>query len=500
MKEKAIMRTKYLGTFLLAATALAAAQTSSVQLPSVEQVIQRNTDPYAGSVQQGKATAEVLQISIQDAIQRGLKYNLGTYLSGRNTDLARAERRRALSDILPNVNGSLSQEEEKINLAALGFNASAFGGALPIPSSVGPFGVSDVRARATWSAIDLHSIDNVRAQSKNVGAAKLSFSDARETVVLAVGANYLLTVAAESQLTAANAELKTAQALLQLATDQENAGLAANIDTLRAQVEVQSRSEAEIQAENALEKQRVALARAIGLPVGQKFVLVNRVPYHQIPEIELNHAVEQALQTRPDYLAAVEQLKAAELSRSSAKSEYLPSLVFSGDYGVIGLHPSTLSPSWTATGTLHIPIFQGGKVQADVAAADAQLAQTRAKVADLKGRVEQDVVNASLDLRTAARQVEAARLGLEYANRALEQAQDRFAAGLTNNIEVVQAQDALASANDQYISAVYAHNIAKVLLARAIGNAEQAVTTYLNEPGNTNQPVTPTALTAPKQP
>jgi outer membrane protein TolC len=497
--EDKVMRTKYLGTFLFVAAALASAQTSNVQLPTAEQVIQRNTDPYAGSLPQGKPTGEVLRISIQDAIQRGLKYNLGTYLSGKNTDLARAERRRTLSDILPNVSGSLSEEEQKINLAALGFNASAFGGALPIPSSVGPFGVSDARARVTWSAVDLHSIDSVRSQSKNVSAAKLSFTDARETVVLAAGANYLLTVAAESRLTAANAQLKTAQALLQLAIDQENAGLAANIDTLRAQVEVQSRSENQIQSENALEKQRVALARTIGLPVGQKFVLVNRVPYHEIPEIDLDRAVELALRTRPDYLAAVEQLKASELSLGSAKKEYLPSLLFAGDYGVVGLHPSTVSPSWTATGTLRIPIFQGGKVQADVAAADAQLAQTRARVADLKGRVEQDVVNAILDLRAAARQVEAARIGLDYANRALEQAQDRFAAGITNNIEVIQAQDALASANDQYISALYAHNIAKVLLARAIGNAEQAVTTYLNEPDSTNTPTAPMAPTAPQQ-
>lgn len=495
------MRITALG-ILVAAAALASAQTSSVQLPTVEQIIQRNTDPYAGSLPQGKPTNEVLQLTIQDAIQRGLKYNLGIYLNRKDTEIARAARLRAASDVLPNVNGSLSQEEEKINLAALGFNPSLLGGAFAIPSSVGPFGVSDARARVTWSVVDLHSIDNLRAQFKNVNAANLSYRDARETVVLAVGANYLLTVAAESRLAAENAQLKTAQALLQLATDQENAGLAANIDTLRARVEVQSREQDQIQAENALEKQRVALARVIGLPTAQKFTLENRVPYHQIPEVDLSRSVDQALATRPDYLGAVEELKAAELTRSSAWKEYLPSLQFAGDYGVIGLHPSTVSPSWTATGTLRIPIFQGGKVRADVEQADAQLAQSRARVADLKGRIEQDVLDATLDLRAAARQVEASHTGLEYANQALTQAQDRFSAGLTNNIEVIQAQDAVATANDQYISSVYAHNIAKVLLARAIGNAEQAVTTYLNEPGNTTPqaPATPPANAAPQQP
>ncbi len=490
------MHTKVLG-IILAAAAVAPAQTGSGQLPTVEQIIQRNTDPYAGSLPQGKPTNEVMQITIQEAIERGLKYNLGIYLNRKDTDIARAARLRAVSDVLPNINGALSQEEEKVNLAAFGFNSSLLGGAFAIPSSVGPFGVSDARARVTWSMVDLHSIDNVRAQTKNLAAANLSYRDARETVVLAVGANYLLTVAAESRLEAANAQLKTAQALLQLATDEENAGLAANIDTLRARVEVQNRSQDQIQAENALEKQRVALARAIGLPTGQKFTLLNRVPYHELPEIELSRAVDQALQTRPDYLGAVAQLKAAELSRSSAWKEYLPSLQFAGDYGVIGLHPDSVSPSWTATGTLKIPIFQGGKIRADVEQADAQLAQSRARVADLKERIEQDVLDATLDLRAAARQVEASRTGLEYANQALTQAQDRFAAGLTNNIEVVQAQDAVATANDQFISSVYEHNLAKVLLARAIGNAEQAVTTYLNAPGATTPPQ---ANTTPQQP
>ena len=474
---------------ILAAVLPATAQTANVTpLPTVEQVIQRNTDPYAGSVPQGKATDAVIPISIQDAIERGLKYNLGLYLNRKDTDVARASRLRALGDILPNITGSVSEEEEKINLAALGFNAAAFGGAFAIPSTVGPFSVSDARARMTWSMVDLHSIDSVRAQSQNVKAANLNYQDARETVVLAVGANYLLTVAAETRVETARTQLQTAQALLQLANDQETAGLAAQIDTLRAHVEVQNRQQQLIQAQNALEKQQVALARVIGLPTAQKFTLADRVPYHPMPAIDLSHAYELALQTRSDYLAAVSQLKAAELTRSSAWKEHLPSLQFAGDYGVTGLHPDTVSPSWTATGTIKIPIFQGGKIQADTEQANAQLAQSRARVQDLRARIEQDVFNATLDLKSAAQQVEVAKEAFDYANQALTQAQDRFSAGLTNNIEVVQAQDSVATASDQYISSVYEHNIAKILLARAIGNAEQAVRNYLAETGSPSAP------------
>ncbi|MGA3316159.1 MAG: TolC family protein [Candidatus Korobacteraceae bacterium] len=454
-------------------------------LPSAEQVLNRNQDPFAGSIPQAKATAETIELTIEDALQRGLKYNLGLYLADRVTQQSRASRLRALSDMLPVVNGSFAEEEEKLNLKALGLSAAVFPG---IPGSVGPFGISDLRATGSWNAIDLHTIDNVRAASQNVKAAQFTYRDARDTVVLAVGANYLLTIANESRVEATEAELKTAQALYQLAADQEAAGLAPNIDTLRARVQLQAQQEALIAAQNELEKQRIALARVIGLPVGQKFNLVNRVPYHPLPEMELQNAYARALQTRPDYQAALAALRAAQLSREAAWKQRLPSIGFAGEYGVLGTTPDSMSPNWTAAATLTIPIFQGGKVEADVQQTDAVLKQRQAQVDDMRGRIEQDIEDAILDLKAAGQQVEVAKLGLGYAQQALGQSQDRFAAGVTNNVEVIQAQQQLASANDRYISSLYAHNIAKVLLARAIGNAEQAVQQYLAAPGSVLPP------------
>ncbi len=248
---------------------------------------------------------------------------------------------------------------------------------------------------------------------------------------------------------------------------------------------MQAQQQAVIQAQNDLEKQRIALARVIGLPVQQKFRLVNRVPYHPFPQMELETAYEQALQTRPDYQAALASLRAAQLSREAAWKQRLPSIGLAGEYGVLGTTPDAMSPNWSAAATLRIPIFQGGKVESDVQEADAILKQRQAQVDNLRGRIEQDVQDALLDLKAAAQQVEVARLGLDLAQQALAQSQDRFAAGVTNNVEVIQAQQQLAGANDQYIASLYAHNIAKVLLARAIGNAEQAVKQYLAEPGST---------------
>src|SRR5271166_4393430 len=451
-------------------------------VPTAEQVTNRNQDPFAGSLPQGKASADVLDLTIDDALDRGLKYNLGLYLAARVTEQSSAARLRALTDLLPVVNGSFSEEDQKINLKQFGFAFPGF------PSSVGPFGISDLRATGAWTVLDFHSISNIQAASQNVKAAQFTYRDARDTVVTAVSANYLLTIAQEWRVTATEAELQTAQALYQLAEDQEKAGLAPNIDTLRARVQLQAQIEALIQAQNDLEKQRISLARVIGLPVQQKFRLLNRVPYQPLPEIELESAFERALQTRSDYQAALASLRAAQLSREAAWKQRLPSIGLAGEYGVLGNTPDAMSPNWSAAATLRIPIFLGGRVEADVRQTEAVLKQRQAQVDNLRGRIEQDVEDALLDLKAAAQQVEVARLGLELAQQALAQSQDRFAAGVTNNVEVIQGQQQLAAANEQYIAGLYAHNIAKVLLARAIGNAEAVVKQYLGQPGSTQPP------------
>lgn len=447
-------------------------------LPSAEQVIQRSQDTFSGSIPQGKATPEVIDLTVEDALDRGLKYNLGLYLSDRATDQTRAARLRSLAELMPVVNGAFSEEAERLNLKAFGFDFPGF------PSSVGPFGITELQATGTWTPLNLQYFNNLHAASQNVKAAQFSYRDARDTVVLAVGANYLLTIANESRVTAAQAELDAAQALYQLAVDQENAGLAPQIDTLRARVQLQTQQSILIQAQNDLEKQRIALARVIGLPVTQKFRLVNRVPYEPLPEEELENAYQRALQTRPDYKAALASLRAAQYTREGAWQQRLPSIGLMANYGVLGFTPDSLAPNWTAAATLNIPIFQGGRVEADIQQDEAIVKQRQAQVDNLRAAIEQDIEDALLDIKAAGKQVEVAKTGLDYAQQTLEQSQDRFAAGVTNNVEVIQAQQQLASANEQYITSLYAHNIAKVLLARAIGNAEQAVKQYLSQPGN----------------
>ena len=237
-----------------------------------------------------------------------------------------------------------------------------------------------------------------------------------------------------------------------MAKDQESAGLSPNIDTLRARVQLQAQQEALIQAENDLEKQRIALARVIGLPIQQKFRLVNRVPYAPVPDIATDGAFDLALQTRPDYKAALAQLRAAELRRSAAWKGYLPSIGVSGTYGVLGYTPDCDGPQLLGCRLSEHSNLSGWKVQADVKEADAALKQRQAQADNLKGRIEQEVQDSILDLNAAAQQVEVAKIGLDLAQQTVDQSQDRFAAGVTNNVEVIQAQQQLASANDHYIS------------------------------------------------
>jgi outer membrane protein TolC len=447
---------------------------------SLDQLLQSgNQSPFSGSVPSGELKPGTLDLSVEDAIDRGLKHNLGIILSAQNTAEARAERLKQLSNLLPQINGSLRESFDKVNLEAEGLNLASFN--IPGLGNSVQFANSEARVSVTEDLVDFHALEGTRAAVAGVRAASFSYDSAKETVTLAVAASYLLVVSAESEVEAATAELKTAEALNQLAQDREAAGLNPDIDTLRARVEEQVRRQNLIEANNNLAKQRITLLRVLGLPVHQSIQLVSRVPYRPLPQVSEADIVQRAIAARPDYLALEQQVKSAELRRKSAEAERLPSLGISGDYGVIGTRPDNAFPTWSVNAGIKIPIFEGGKIESDIRKADADLQQVKAQRDDLKGRIEQDVADALLDVAAAGEQVEVAKATLDYAQQTLTQSQDRFSAGVTNNIEVIQAQEALANANQQWIGSLYSHNIAKVLLARAMGAAEKTLRQVLGD-------------------
>jgi outer membrane protein TolC len=232
-------------------------------------------------------------------------------------------------------------------------------------------------------------------------------------------------------------------------------------------------------ARNNYAKEKLQLARTIGLPPSQEFNLTDKAPYEPLAPLSLEEALRRAYRDRPDYLSAQQQVLSAERLRSAATAEHLPTLGISGNYGAAGVNIGDSHGVFLAGVTLEIPIFAGGRSHADALQAEAALRQSRQQLANLRTQIDYEIRTALLDLNAASDQVQVAKSSLDLANQTLEQARDRFTAGVADNLEVVQAQETVAAANENYIASLYAHNVAKVSLARAIGFAEQGVRLYL---------------------
>jgi len=458
---------------LFAVTGLVAQNSTSA--PSIS--LPGSQSPFTGSEPEGKATPEVLQLSFQEAIDRGLRNNLGLLLSGDRTIMARGERWKELGNLLPNLTARVQEDAQTESLAALGFKSSLF--PFPLPRVIGPFNYFDARASVSQSLFNFKDLEKERAASESLKSARYSYKDARELVVLAVGNAYLQAIATAARIETTDAQVKNAQALFNKAVDQQKAGLSPAIDTLRSQVELQTRQQQLIAARNDYAKQKLSLARIIGLPPGQEFVLTEKAPFQALTALPLEIYLQRAYASRSDYQAAQAQVRSAELSRRAATAGHYPSLDLNANFGDIGVTPAQSSGTWQVDGGLNIPIFAGGRVHSDVLEADAQLKQARSQLADLRGRIDYEVRASLLDLSSAAQQVEVARSSVELAEQALTQSEDRFTAGVADNLEVVQAQESVAGAHESYIQSLYAHNLAKIELARAIGDAEQGVKRYL---------------------
>jgi outer membrane protein TolC len=450
------------------------APSPSAPMPATPQL----GDQYSGSVPE-QLVPGVLKISLQDAIQRGLRNNLGLLLSGQNLRAARGQRWQELSRLLPNLNTTSYINDSKVDIAEFGF--TGFPG-LPIPQVIGPFQYFDTRAYVTQSVFDWQAWNGSRAASENVKAAQYTYKDARDLVVLAVGFAYVQAIADQATVDSTTAQVDTAQALYQQASDQVKAGTAPSIDALRAKVELQTQQQALIQAKNDLAIQKLTLARTIGLAPGQQYDLTDKTPYQPLSGLSLDQALKQAYASRSDYQAALAGVRAAEDSRRAAEAEYLPSLSFSADYGLAGTYPNVVTHGvFDVRGTLTVPIFQGNRVHGDVLQATAQLQQARDQLDDLRAQIDSQVRTALLNLDSAEQRVTVTQSSVDLAQQTLTQSRDRFSAGVTDTVEVVQAQQQVASAQQQYISSLYLDNYAKISLARALGVAESGVKQFFEE-------------------
>jgi outer membrane protein TolC len=433
---------------------------------------------FQGSVPTGVASPTALSLTLRDAIDRGLRTNLGLLLSGQVSEAARGGRLRSLSALLPQVTGQVSENVEQIDLPSHGIDFHLPGG-FSTPTVVGPFHFTDARAYASFSVFDYSLRKSYRAAKEGERAAQLAFKDAHDLVVQSVANAYLLVIAGSSRVQALRAQLETDQAIYDQTADQKRAGTAAAIDVLRAHVELQQEQQQLIAQDNQVAKDKLALGRVIGLPSGQQFTIADTEPYSPLEAMTPNQALRTAYDQRADFQSAKASVSAAENSVSAARGERYPSVGVAADYGDIGTTPASSNGTMTFQAFAKFNIFDGGRISGDIIQARASLKQRQDELADLGGQIDYQVRAALLDIQSAADQVAVARSNLDLANQTLTQSQDRFASGVTDTVEVVQAQGSVAVANDNLIAALYAHNLAKVELARALGSTEQRIQKFM---------------------
>jgi outer membrane protein TolC len=426
----------------------------------------------SGSVPSGPASTEVLNLTLRDAIDRALKYNLGSIEGGENTRIARGQRLVALSQLLPQVSAGVSENVEQASLATLGIKTPL------IPTIIGPYSYSSVQASTSQTLFSYESIQRFRSARTAEQAAKLSYQDILDAVTLTVGNAYLEVTEASSHIVAQQAQVQNAKALYDQAVDAFQAGTAPRIDVTRTEVQLHTEEYNLSVARNNFAVAKLALGRAIGLPLGQQFELADKLPYSDINPPSLEEALSRAYRSRSDFRAALDTQKAATQTLAAAKGERYPVVAMNGSYGDVGETFDHSHGVFAFQAGVSVPLFTGGRIKGDITQAEAQLRQRKAEAENLRGQVDYDVRTAFLNLNAAKEQVDVATRNAALANESLARSKDRFTSGVTDSVEVVQAEQALASANDQYITSLYNHNFAKLSLARALGVARTSYSQY----------------------
>ena len=425
-----------------------------------------SSSSYQGSVSTEKATADTLSLTLDDAVQRGLRTNLGLLLTNTQTANARGQRLQDLQALLPSIDFNAKQAFVQSDLAAQGLKIPGF------PTIIGPFGYQDVRANLTWKVVDLNSLKTYMASRHYFQAAQLSADDAKQLVILTVGNAYLKVLADEAQIVATQQQVETSKVSLDQASSNHTAGTAPKLDELRAQVDYQTQQQQVIAVKNALEKDKLSLARTIGLPMAQKFEVADNVPYAAFDQPDVQTAIKQALDNRQDRKASAEVTQATTDERKAATYDRLPTVKAEADYGDIGVNLAHSHGTVDATGTLTIPIFKEGQFRGEAQVAQSALDEQKDKQSDLDAQIEADVRDALLDIASSEQQVKVSESNVQLSNEVLSEAQQRYKAGVSDNLAVSDAQQTVAQANSQYVNSLYQHNVAKLNLARAMGVAQ----------------------------
>ncbi len=451
---------------------------SNVRLPTSSAVNQ-----LYGSVATAPATSTAIQLTLNDAVTRGLQHNLALLTQQQNERVESGDTLSAFNALMPSLSVQGQTSTQSVSLAAMGIKASAFAPEFHIPASEFPsiIKVNNTSAQLNVSQklFNLPAIELYRAAKSNIRVAEMNTLNVRGNVVLLVSTAYLQTLAAAAQLQTEQALLRSDETALNQAKDEHAAGVATNLDELRARVQYQTQQQALVSAENTFAKDKIALCRMIGLAADQPIELSDTAPYSELAMLPLDQAKQVAYGRRKDYLSLLAQLRAAEMDRKAAKYERLPYLTMGGYYGVIGETHGLYHGDFVAQGTLRIPVFHEAQFRGDREVADAQLNQLHAQIADLQVTIESQIRSSMLDVQATAQLVKVARSNADLAAQELQDSNERFKAGVDDNLPVVQAEATLANAQTQMINALYQYNQAKLNLARNTGVVETQYQAYL---------------------
>jgi len=441
---------------------------------------------FPGGVAVAQPTAGAMPLSLDDAIELGLQHNLQLELARQNQRLVHGEVLTVANNLLPSLTAEAYTRTQEINLAAMGFKPQSLGPLLDkfgIPpgefSTIVKVDTTGAQLNVNQQLFNLPAYYLYRAAQKADTVASMTTLNSEGTVTLQVGTQYLLALADASQIENAQALAKADELVLQQATASHEAGVGTNLDVLRARVQLQTQQQTVINAENTFAKDKIALNRLIGLPAGQELALTDKTPYSEFAQLPLSEAKTLAYARRKDLLSLQAQMEVAEKTEKAVKYERLPTLSFGGFYGVLGETQGLYHGVFSAQGSLKIPIFQEAQFRGDREVADAQLDALRRQIASLKVTIEQQIRSAMLDVQSSAQLVKVARSNVDLATEVLQQATDRFQAGVSDNLPVVQAQASLADAQSRLVQTLYQYNQSKLTLARNTGVVETQYKVYL---------------------
>ena len=429
----------------------------------------QSLNPYLGSTPHGNASNLTIHLSLEDAVARGLQFNLGLIDSRQASADARAQRARALAALLPQISARAEQTYQQLSFKALNIKLPPQIG-FQLPPTTSGFGYSEARVTAESAVLNIALLDSYREQEVLENASILSAKDAQDVVVFAVGAAYFQVVASQARVETAQAALAAARELDAQVTDQYNSEVSPEIDVLRAHVEFHTAEQRVTDAVNDLQKDKLTLDRITGNPLEQDWTPVPDSGYVPLPRADTE--ARQAVTSRFDVASAQATVHAAELRARSARAERLPQISFDASYGGGGQNPANYNQLYSVSGEVSVPIFTSGRIRSDIHEAESDLTQRRAERADLQGRVAYDVRTAQLDSQASDSAVKVAAENKALAEHALAQSEDRYKNDVTNYLEVLQAQEALVAANENYIASLFSFNVAKISLARALGSAE----------------------------